>query len=582
MKRVVFSLFLAIFTLVGLIAPLFRAIPESASESSADPVTITDYTATYDVSADGLLTARETVTTAFPSGRHGIFRFWDITDPADARVRYEPENIEVTYDGGPVPVEIDDKQGHRFVVAKIGDPGRYVPQGVHTYVITYTVRGALAPGTSDQSSSGSRTGEGGSHFLWRIVADGWQMPIQRSTTTVTLPSEPVSAACSIGTREECVVTEQGPTTRVVTTGPLPPMIGVSFRADLAGAAPPQITAPWPQPLDLVLGRSPTVVIVLLLVSALTFALGVYWVLRSREATPLLPVMYEPPRDPGQTAGFLGPVQTYYVTREAAPARGLVATLLHMADRDLVRLQRSGDDWTITSQIDAVTWSTADPVSQAVATALGLGGKGSSFHADGSVSAGRQLNTAKGAAAGAAATWAVGSGVLAHSRSEKTGRWLVVLAVAAAIAAVFLAPFSLWLLPFAAFAVGGAGLFVSGVGTRRTPLGRDVWSRAGGFERLLSTPSNVERLDFSARRELYTDYIPYAVAFDCADAWARKYRIATGAEPPQPVWLVSSGSGSSHGLFGGGGGIDSFESSLSSALSAYSASQSSSSSSSGGG
>ena len=65
------------------------------------------------------------------------------------------------------------------------------------------------------------------------------------------------------------------------------------------------------------------------------------------------------------------------------------------------------------------------------------------------------------------------------------------------------------------------------GHRRTRAGRDLWSRVGGFRRMLATPSSKERFDFSGRKELYTAYIPWAVAFDCADEWAAKYRTEIG-------------------------------------------------------
>ena len=95
------------------------------------------------------------------------------------------------------------------------------------------------------------------------------------------------------------------------------------------------------------------------------------------------------------------------------------------------------------------------------------------------------------------------------------------------------------LPFAAFALGGVGLQQSGVGARRTALGRGIWSRAGGFERLLSTPSSEDRFDFAARKDLFIAFIPYAVAFGVADRWADKYRVATGQEPPIPGWYPYS-------------------------------------------
>jgi uncharacterized membrane protein len=97
--------------------------------------------------------------------------------------------------------------------------------------------------------------------------------------------------------------------------------------------------------------------------------------------------------------------------------------------------------------------------------------------------------------------------------------------------------------------------------------------------LLSTPSAEDRFDFSARRDLYLAYIPYAVAFGCADAWAEKYAVATGTEPPVPGWYPVT---AASGWDGGRTSFNGFESALASSISAYEATQSSSSSGGGGG
>ena len=68
----------------------------------------------------------------------------------------------------------------------------------------------------------------------------------------------------------------------------------------------------------------------------------------------------------------------------------------------------------------------------------------------------------------------------------------------------------------------------------------------GFRRVLATPSSEDRFDFSGRKELYTAYIPWAVAFGVAEEWAEKYRIETGEEPPSPSYFGSS----YHGYSGG--------------------------------
>jgi hypothetical protein len=50
------------------------------------------------------------------------------------------------------------------------------------------------------------------------------------------------------------------------------------------------------------------------------------------------------------------------------------------------------------------------------------------------------------------------------------------------------PITLWALPFATFFLFSAASWRAGVGTRRTAAGRQLWSQAGGFHRLLSTDS----------------------------------------------------------------------------------------------
>jgi uncharacterized membrane protein len=176
-------------------------------------------------------------------------------------------------------------------------------------------------------------------------------------------------------------------------------------------------------------------------------------------------------------------------------------------------------------------------------------------------------------------------VVASEKSEQIGRlvWFVCLILAGVGLWGFFTT-KMWGLPFAAFVIAGLGLVGTGVGTRRTALGRRLWSEAGGFKRMLSTPSSEQRFDFAARKDTYITYLPYAVAFGVADAWAEKYRTEMRSEPPVPSWYpVGVGYMGGSSLFGGSSGpFESFESALSSSIGAYEASQSSSSSGGGGG
>ncbi len=558
MRRGVLTALAALLTAVGLLWPVVPALLPSSAETTPDPARITDYRADLRVDADGTMYAEEHLSVWLPAGRHGIFRFWDVSDPEDPQVRLVPHDIEVLMDAQPVPSELLWESGTRYRVAKIGDPDRYV-EGNHVYRITYRIDGVLSEM------------DGGSSFWWDAVARGWQMQMDQTLVRVQLPAEAQDVECNCTVR-----TSDDGRLLVLTTGPLRPRTPVTLRTALDVPTPDRETLPWPVVLDAVLGRSLPAAALLGLLAVLTLFAGRQVERRTHEAAPGLPVMYEPPDS-------LGPVQSAYVTTEHAPGESLSATLLYQAEQGLTRLEHlGGDTWVIEGVAAPQAWATTDPVTRAVGRELGVDVQGARFAADGSVEAGKRLQATKGAIGPAARDWALRAGVLSRVPSETRARLLVAAAaVAAAALFVLVETWTLVGLPFAAFVVGGAGVLLPGVGTRRTTQGRELWSRAGGFRRLLSTPSAEDRFDFSARRDLYTAYIPYAVAFGCADAWAEKYVTATGTEPPMPAWYpVGATSGWDGG--NGSGSFSSFESSLASSLSAYEATQSSSSGGGGGG
>ena len=93
--------------LVAVLAMFWPAVGLStSSDTSPEFARITDYRATFDVDADGTLRAHETLTVDLPLGRHGIFRFWDVSDPTDSHVRLVPENISVSLDGRSEAMEL--------------------------------------------------------------------------------------------------------------------------------------------------------------------------------------------------------------------------------------------------------------------------------------------------------------------------------------------------------------------------------------------------------------------------------------------------------------------------------------------
>ncbi len=373
---------------VALLWPVIGGLGSGTSSAAADPVTVTAYDARYVVAPDGLLTATETITGEFPYGRHGIFRYWDVTDRADASVRYLPTIRSVTRDGVDEPYTTSWQSGHTFYVAKIGDPNVILDAGAHTYVITYTVPGTISPYRpatgAFAGSDGTATGVPASVFAWDVVARGWEMAIQKAHVTVTLPSTVPFAQCAVegsAVGAPCTVSGAGTTSIDVTATSLPPRSGVYLRASLDTPAPAQVHVPWPVALDPLLGTSVIPLLVLLVIAALAAAIAALLGRTTLEDEPGLPIMYAPP--PG-----LGPVQTVYLVRESIPDEALVATMLHLAERGVVTLTPTGPStWQITSTGAPAQWAEIDAVSRSLADALGVTTPGAVFMADGSVPAG---------------------------------------------------------------------------------------------------------------------------------------------------------------------------------------------------
>lgn len=582
--RVILLIILVALMLVGLLHPLLDFGSSSAS-TSPDPVTVQNYTAQYDVAATGELKATETLTARFPAGRHGIFRFWDLADPRNKGVRYTPAIESVTMDGKPVPYSLSTQEGGQFEVAKIGDPDRYVTPGVHRYTIAYTQPDVISPYSAGPvpafaTTEGVNEKTPQSVFWWNVVAQGWAMNIESALITVNLPAPSEQVQCSVGTSgankagRACRVDGAGTNKLTIAAQDLPPRTGVTVRAAMPTPAPAVKTLPWSIAWDSILGRNTVLVGVVGLLALLAGFGGFLWARKSKETPPGLPVMYAPPQG-------LGPVQCVYITREECGSHSLAASLFHLADKGLIQLQEQGGKWYVNSTDYVGRTDLVDPVTYSALAPLGLTAPGQWFIAERNATAGKALNTAKSSVSDQAKSWARTNGFMVTSGNEMAGcaLWILSLVLAGVL---FFANFgqpTMWGLIPSFFVLGGLGLMGTGVGTRRTPQGRAVWSQAGGFERMLSTPSSEQRFDFSARKDLFIPYVPFAIAFGVAEAWAAKYRTEMGTDPPMPYWLpvyVAGYGGFSTASF------DSFDSALSSSISAYQATQSSSGGGGGGG
>ncbi len=567
MKRVLASLIGLGIVLAAVFAnALFWNV--GGDSDGSEPSTITNYEADFVVDDDGDVHVTETLTIDGLFTRHGIFRFLDRADPTAPSTRRTPYDVTVTRDGQDEPFERLKEEHGRITNLKIGSPNETLGMGEHVYVIKYSMHDAIQPGQGVDEAS---------QFYWQLIPSGWLQDIDKATLTVHLPvpsSADVQCAVGLGETGGCEAEGAGTDTLTVTTGALPDHTPVSLKTGLDMETPDQDkNVPWSPRLDRTLSSSPILLGLVVLLGLGAAVVGAGAARRSYEANPQFPLMYAPPEG-------IGPAQAKYIFTESIDREAYVATLMYAAERGAIDLQKNGDSWTITDKAGAQGWAGLDEVTVGVAHLLG--GPGSTFVASRKdVAAGERLKTEIASFESNVTGWARRSGNLVTVGLGGLGGLLVLGAwILVGVIAIWnpLDMTMLGIIP-GAFAITAMPLVKTGSGTKRTAQGRDLWSRIGGFHRVLSTPSSQDRFDFSGRQELYTQYIPWAVALDCADEWAAKYRTEMGAEPPAPSYFGS--------YYGAGTGVlvssmvSDFDSTVSSAISSYQATQSSSSSGGGG-
>ena len=106
------------------------------------------------------------------------------------------------------------------------------------------------------------------------------------------------------------------------------------------------------------------------------------------------------------------------------------------------------------------------------------------------------------------------------RSRVVGLLTAVVGVALAILAGQLWGAGLVALPVVVFGV--LLLVVSGAMPRRTAKGREVLQRALGFEKYIRT-AEIRQQDYAERANIFTAYLPYAIAFRCVEKWAKAFK-----------------------------------------------------------
>lgn len=298
---------------------------------------IDSYSVQAQIHTDGTVGISETIIYSFGTEeKHGIFRTIPIR-----KINQQGKKFAMTFDN--FSVRDDAGQTYKYtrtdtaedITLKIGDPNRRIT-GVHTYVISYTVSGAITY-FSDHDE-----------LYWNVTGTEWNVPIQSARMQVLLPEEingDIYAVCYTGkfgsTADDCQVTVTGNNAVITTTEALNANAGltvsVSFPRDVVAVREPtEVTDFFDTPLGSVVGMG-IFVSVLVGVGIWYFLLPLYivflWWKNGRDPKPAVGVAnawFSPPQD--KKGRDLVPGETGTLIDEQADLRDISATIVDLARR----------------------------------------------------------------------------------------------------------------------------------------------------------------------------------------------------------------------------------------------------------
>lgn len=522
-----------------------------------DTSIIDRYDAKYSLSANGDLRIDEKIAVQFTeAGKHGIFRIFDTADSQYESISHpvEVESVERKVDGEwQYEPWIISQSGDGTMTIRIGDAGVTHPQGsTQRYRIVSTTTDAITHNKA------------GSQWYWDVVGSGWMMPMRQVSVKAQLPPTIGTPACEASV--PCEVVREGDAWNITQTDldPYTPITVKALFATPVAAPPTNWLNYWQVGLTLLFAG---------LSLLFTFATFV----RSRERRPSPQPRFEPPGP--------DPLVCSWLLEESSATHLLPTVLLNLVSQGVVTftaeqttlVDKDGPDWITLRR-------TQEPVpplvgmQQAVAS-LGLTHQGAvcTISKD-SVSDGKMLKQLSEAVDNEIEPAVQSAGLARNVNGSCMALFLAWVLTVGGLAALIWSQQAL-LVATVALVAAVFGLLINSRDQHQlTTAGADLRDATLGFKQVLSTKASVERFDYAARVRHFDEYLPWAVAFDCADEWAASCTPPPGCEQSPGYHGFYTPVATSQ-MWAFSNSISSVEAS---AVSAYQATQSSSSGGGGGG
>ncbi|HYP46311.1 MAG TPA: DUF2207 domain-containing protein [Propionibacteriaceae bacterium] len=547
--RVVLSVLFAVALGLMVGAP----IPASAANGDE----IESFEAAYVVEPSGILRVKETIRYHFgSSGRHGIERVLVTREPqGDQDAVYDITNVTVTTPDRGVSTRVSRitgtaRQGReKQLTLRIGDPDIELSRSTATYVLSYDVAGTI------------RSFAGYDELSWDATGLDWSAPIRSVKVRAKVPGGAQELTCfygKAGSKTPCradIVRGVGQFSQANVPEGQGVSVGVKIRSGLVSDNKPHL-----EPDASKLSPQAKVGLAAAGVGGLGSLVGapllglLWWRRNGRDqryaglppgTVPLrgqpaqvvhndpdlpIPVAFSPPRIPVAEAGLL--IDGQVDTRETA------ATIIDLAVRGGLRVQSTSDDEFLVTLLDP-SMATA-PHEMALLTHL--------FESQppGAVvdlSAPGSLQPAHEAMRDSVISQVATRGWFREVPSATAARGIGIGGIA--IGAFILFSLGPWLLlalvPLLPILITIAVVRFKLRRGQRTPDGRAMCDQVEGFKTYLAT-AEADQLRFEEGEDIFSRYLPWAIAFDLADRWAKICGdlVAMGRLPAEaPYWYYGS-------------------------------------------
>jgi len=547
---------------VGIL--VLALLPATASSAPAQfgSERIHDYTVDVHIEPTGTVRVHETIDYDFGVvPKHGIFRDvpvrFDYPPKANHDRVYPLDVISVqASEGTPAQytIESGDHDGIGLKRIKIGDPDRTI-SGRHTYDISYTLRGVLN-GFEDHDE-----------LFLNAIGPGWTVPIDRATITVDAPVDIARVGCFSGpvqSRLPCASAGSSGSAATFTQGTIPP--DAAFTVVVAipkGAVPP------PKPIleerfSLGAAFSVTAATAGIAGALLALVVGAFLLVQYRfgrdrryrgspvdqafgsesgaeERVPVLhhevtPVEFVPPDNlrPGQ----LGTLVDF-----TANPLDVTATIVDLAVRGYLMIEEiPGEggflhkpDWKLTKKKEP--GPELKDYEQQLLSALFEDGNEVKL-SDLQYTFSQRMNEVQKALTDDA----MAQGWFVRPPSVARFQWGC-LGVLVLLAGVGLTILLAWRTHAALL---GIPLIIAGIlltfGAywipQRTAKGTAVLRRTEGFRRFINE-SEKERARFAEKKNLFSEYLPYAIVFGATGKWAAAFAGLDDQPPDTSSWYIAS-------------------------------------------